>query len=663
MADSAADTAAGAGVPGWTASREQIVHALYEAAELEHNLMCTYLYAAFSLKSGVEEGLSEEEAEAVARWRRAIIDVAIEEMGHLTAVWNITSALGGQPRFGRGNFPLDFGLLPAGIVVKLAPFNADVLQHFIYLERPEGSDEQEGAGFDTRLFRRGIDAPRLTPMPLDYDTVGVFYMQLSDVLAEFAATHGESEAFCGDPALQLGPAEVDLGGAKPVICLKTARGAFDAIVSQGEGASEASETSHYCRFRMIRDEFAALTAKNPDFKPAWPAAVNPVLRRPPTPEGKVWLEDKDAAATVDLANSCYQLMLRLLAYSYGVRRPHPEKGIAVDIAIALMRAATLLGERAARLPAGPSNPGCNAGMSFTALRDAAAFVQGPAARRFFTERLAEFAEAAHALAAGGEKRTTAAARLLADLAKQAAQRFAIAAEAPAEEPKSKPAPHPIGDEATTKVDGIETVVGEGVTIEYEGKLCIHSRFCVTGAPRVFLANTPGAWIHPNAMDAEKLVAVAEACPSGAIRYRRNDSRPEETPPPVNLASIREGGPYAVRGDIRLDGKPAGFRLTLCRCGASKNKPFCDSSHHEVGFDATGEPHPADPNTDMLEVRDGPLEIMPQKDGPLLVRGNLEITAGTGKVVSRVQNARLCRCGQSQNKPFCDNSHVKAGFKS
>ncbi|MEP7211327.1 MAG: ferritin-like domain-containing protein, partial [Alphaproteobacteria bacterium] len=399
--------------PGWPASREQLLHALYEAAEIEHNLMCTYLYAAFSLKSGVEEGLTAEEAEATARWRRAVLDVAIDEMGHLAAVWNITSALGGQPRFGRGNFPLDFGLLPAGIVVKLAPFTADVLQHFIYLERPGDSPEPEGDGFTTRLFRRGSDAPRLTPMPLDYDTVGVFYHELSATLQRFSESHGESIAFIGDAGLQLGPAEIDLGGAKPVICLKTALQAFDAIVTEGEGASEANATSHFCTFRNIRDEFAALKAKNPDFVPAWPAAVNPVLRRPPTPEGKVWIEAPEAVATVDLANSSYQLMLRLLAYSYGVKRPHPEKAAAVDLAISLMRAATLLGERAARLPAGPSNPNCHAGMSFTALRDSAAFAQGEGARLFFVERLKEFAEVGARLAAGGDSRASAAAKLIA----------------------------------------------------------------------------------------------------------------------------------------------------------------------------------------------------------------------------------------------------------
>ena len=86
-------------------SREGLIHALYEAAELEHNLMCTYLYAAFSLKTDEADGLSKDEVAAVARWRRVILDVAVDEMGHLVAVWNITAALGGSPRFGRGNFP------------------------------------------------------------------------------------------------------------------------------------------------------------------------------------------------------------------------------------------------------------------------------------------------------------------------------------------------------------------------------------------------------------------------------------------------------------------------------------------------------------------------------------------------------------------------------
>jgi CDGSH-type Zn-finger protein/uncharacterized Fe-S cluster protein YjdI len=650
------------GIPDSGVSREQLIHALYEAAELEHNLMCTYLYAAFSLKSE-GEGLSAAELDAVTRWRKAIIDVAIDEMGHLAAVWNITAAVGGQPRFGSGNFPIDPGYLPAGIVVKLAPFNEEVLQHFIYLERPVDSDEREGHGFESlRGFQRSTGVNRLTPMGVDYDTVGVFYHKLGEGLRALSARVGESGAFSGDRTLQIGPAEIDLNGVKPVICLKTALQAFDLIVTQGEGASADVVDSHFRRFSAIREEFAKLKRQNPDFTPAWPAAVNPVLRRPPNPQGRVWLENEEAIATVDLANSCYQLMCRLLGYSYGVKSPHPEKGVAVDLAISLMRACALLGERAARLSAGPSNPSCNAGMSFTALRDASPFPQSEAARRFFVERLEEFASAAQALAQGGERRAQDAAKLLADLAKHAAAQFASAAEA-SSAPVAAPKPTAVGTEEISKANGIETVVGEKITIDFEGKKCIHARFCVTGAPKVFLANVEGPWIHPNAMDEEKLVAIAEACPSGAIKYRRSDGRPQEAPPPVNLATVREGGPYAVRGDIVLDGKRIGYRATLCRCGASKNKPFCDGSHHDINFNASGEPSPANAKTDMLEVRDGPLAIDPQTDGPLRVRGNLEITAGTGKVVARIKGAYLCRCGGSQNKPFCDGTHARIGFKS
>jgi len=181
-----------------TISRERLLHALYEAAELEHNLMCTYLYAAFSLRSGAGEGLSAAEAEAVERWRRTILNVATDEMGHLSAVWNITAALGGSPRFGRGNFPLDPGGLPAGVVVKLAPFNDAVLQHFIHLERPQGSPEPDGEGFAPDFFfKRGTRRPRLMPMGVDYDTVGAFYQTLSESLARFVADVGEPQPLSG----------------------------------------------------------------------------------------------------------------------------------------------------------------------------------------------------------------------------------------------------------------------------------------------------------------------------------------------------------------------------------------------------------------------------------------------------------------------------------
>jgi CDGSH-type Zn-finger protein/uncharacterized Fe-S cluster protein YjdI len=644
-------------------SREQLLHALYEAAELEHNLMCTYLYAAFSLKSGVDEGLSEHEAELLARWRREILAVAVDEMSHLVAVWNVTSALGGTPRFGRTNFPLDPGYLPASVVVRLAPFSENVLQHFIFLERPLGSEEPDGEGFaPERLFVRGTVGERLTPMGLEYSTVGEFYGALSGGLRAMAARIGEAATFCGEPALQLSSVEVDLAGARRVTCLKSALAAFDAIVQQGEGASEDLSDSHYSRFRAIRAELRDLKAANSGFAPSHAAANNPVLRRPPRPEGRVWIESEAAIAVVDLANAVYGLMLRLLGYAFSVPSPHPDKALAVDLAIGLMRAVTHLGEQAARMPAGPSNPNCNAGMSFTTLRDASPLPPGAAGRRFIVERSAELAAAAAALPIADNPRLVASERLIAQLADKAARQF-DSSNAPPAAPLPPVAPALTSPTAavTSATAGVESVEGQALTLHFEAKRCIHARFCVTGAPTVFLANVQGPWIHPDTIDVERLVAIAHECPSGAIRYQRKDDRPDESAPPVNLLAIRENGPYAVRGLLRLDGQASGFRATLCRCGASKNKPFCDGSHHEIGFVASGEP--ASGASDILPVRDGPLAIDPEADGPLRVRGNLEITSGTGRVAARLTSARLCRCGGSQTKPFCDGTHTKNGFRS
>jgi len=638
---------------------------LYEAAELEHTLMCTYLYAAFSLRNGEAEGLSASEAVAVAGWRRIILNVAVEEMSHLAAVWNITAALGGAPRFGRGNFPLDPGNLPAGIVVKLAPFSESVIQHFVHLERPATSHEPDGEGFALEThFTRGVDSERLTPMALDYETVGAFYETLGAKLKAFVTHLGENAAFSGDPLLQLSAAELALAGAKPVVCMKTALGAFATIVEQGEGAPEHSADSHYQKFLAIRSEYARLKAENPDFQPAFPAAHNPVLRPPMGRAGRVWIEHEEAAATVDLANTGYALMLRLLAHSYLIARPLPEKAVAVDLSMGLMRAVTLLAERAARLPAGPGSPGCNAGMSFTALRDAASLPPGASARRFFAERLAEMTAAADALSENGDQRVMNAARIIHDLAGRAQRDFAAAASIPPPAPPvSKPSPVslPLSPPAQTVVDGVEHIEGRELTLIYEGKKCIHSRFCVTGAPSVFLANVVGPWIHPDAMPVDALVEIAHVCPSAAIRYRRKDGKPDESAPPVNLLAIREAGPYALRGELSIAGQSGAFRATLCRCGASKNKPYCDGSHHDVNFAASGEPPTG--AADMLAVRNGPLSVEPLTDGPLQVRGNLEITSGTGRVVARVQQARLCRCGGSANKPFCDGTHTRIGFTS
>src|SRR5262249_18062139 len=151
--------------------------------------------------------------------------------------------------------------------------------------------------------------------------------------------------------------------------------------------------SHFNRFREMREEYRALLAKNPAFEPGHPAAVNPVLRRPPGIRGRVWIDDAETASIVDAANAAYQTMVRLLGYAYTVPSPCPAKRFAVQLGIDLMKVVSLLAESAARRPAGPSNPDSNAGMSFTALRDAAPLPHA-GARRYFPERLKELSSRA-----------------------------------------------------------------------------------------------------------------------------------------------------------------------------------------------------------------------------------------------------------------------------
>lgn len=207
----------------------------------------------------------------------------------------------------------------------------------------------------------------------------------------------------------------------------------------------------------------------------------------------------------------------------------------------------------------------------------------------------------------------------------------------------------------------EVVKGRDVTIRFEAKRCIHSRNCVLDHPEVFVPNVEGDWIYPDAASAETVLTIGLRCPSGAIRVSRNDgSVTSDTLPIVNTLRLRENGPYAIEAELTINGvAEKGVRATLCRCGASLNKPYCDGAHHNAGFVATGEPLSKD--ADPLAKRNGPVRVQGLPDGPLKIEGNLELVSGVGRTINKVTTTFLCRCGASQNKPYCDGSHKALGF--
>jgi CDGSH-type Zn-finger protein/uncharacterized Fe-S cluster protein YjdI len=634
--------------------REELIYLLCEAAEFEHAVMCTYLYAMWSLKRDASEDVAAEELAAIERWRLSLRQIAREEMLHLCLVNNMLAALGSAPHLWKPEFPVRPGRFPADVVMKLMPFSAAALDHFLYIERPEGVAIPDGKGFEHAHYHRAARADLLSPAAQDYVSQGRLYHGIINGFARLAETcGGEKRVFVGHADAQVGAAEFGLPGLFKVTNLETARRAIEEIVTQGEGAPAHSETSHYARFAEIKRELTHLKAARPAFEPARNVAANPTLAAE-APADLTPIADQTAAKVVDLGNAIYALMMRALAQ---VSSPAPlpaelRTGLAVG-STELMYALQMVGEAATKLPAGN---GTTAGLTFTLPRSAGQLVQS-CASQILSERTQELAEAAtalerHAPLSGVSERLAKLAKRFDTLHDRYEEHIALTVEATA-----RAKPQPIVEDKSGDPNIAHT---KDITVRFDTKRCIHSRHCVLEAPRVFRANTPGTWIHPEAATLEHLVRVAQNCPSGAITYDRHDGGPQERAPDVNVVRVRENGPYAVNAAVTLN-DAALTRATLCRCGQSKNKPFCDNSHIAAKFAATGEPETI--QSGPLEFRAGPLTIDPLPDGPLQIMGNVEICAGTGRTVTRAQNARLCRCGGSSTKPFCDGTHARIGFKS
>lgn len=129
--------------------------------------------------------------------------------------------------------------------------------------------------------------------------------------------------------------------------------------------------------------------------------------------------------------------------------------------------------------------------------------------------------------------------------------------------------------------------GEGIVITWEPAFCIHAQHCVRGLPGVFDRDRR-PWVDARAADAARIAEVIERCPSGALGYRRTDGGSQERPAAGIEVSSEPNGPLHLRGRIRIvdeEGRVIreALRVTLCRCGRSGNKPFCDRTHERIGW--------------------------------------------------------------------------------
>jgi rubrerythrin len=245
-------------------TREELINALTEAAELEHGLLCQYLFAAFSMKKHPTEGATWPQLELVRSWEAHILRVAREEMAHLGTVTNLLTAIGGAPQFRRPNFPQLSRYFPkpseggvGHVEFALEAFSARALERFIRFETPEEK---------LRLALRVI-----APDPVEYVTVGDLYGQIREAFE----TLDERELFIGPRAAQ----DTDDWSAnlklRNVVNRATAAEAINDIIEEGEAAPETLPTSHWATFVRISEELDNEVKQNPDFDPARPVA--PIL--------------------------------------------------------------------------------------------------------------------------------------------------------------------------------------------------------------------------------------------------------------------------------------------------------------------------------------------------------------------------------------------------
>jgi CDGSH-type Zn-finger protein/uncharacterized Fe-S cluster protein YjdI len=213
-------------------------------------------------------------------------------------------------------------------------------------------------------------------------------------------------------------------------------------------------------------------------------------------------------------------------------------------------------------------------------------------------------------------------------------------------------------------DKLQRYDGEKVDVVWDGKLCIHVGECGRARGELFVGGRK-PWCQPDLTDVADVGEVVERCPTGALYTLRKDGGSPEAAAVQNTVMVANNGPLYLRGELSIDGSNddmpgVKMRAALCRCGHSKNKPFCDNAHEDAKFCDRGS---VGTKGDGIDSQGGPLTVKRAKNGPLLLGGNFSIMAASGRVAWRGKKAALCRCGESKNKPFCDGAHAKAGFEA
>jgi len=417
-------------------TREELIYLLSRAAELEHGLACVYLYAAYSLKSNLDEGgLTVDQLVLAKTWKRKLASVAIEEMLHLAQVNNLLTAIGGAPNFRHTNFPMPVTAFPFGVKLTLEPFSLSTIERFVIFELPEEGVLQANLHAEyeklrdkviqeqvltiTEMHPRHFEAePELVerfgkeafkfqePFDIDYETVGEFYHKI----ASGFKTIPEDILFIGPKEAQANARFVDLSGKLISVTDKdSALQAIEMIVEQGEAPTHDHPDSHFQIFDGIRREYIEQHEKalptNERFDPVRKMASNPMTRFYDDSTGGTLILDEDTHSAADIFNMSYDTMLQML-FRFFAHTDESEEELEM-LSRATLRIMTTvirpMGEALAKMTLGdPRDLTLNAGPGFGYNRGIQLLPHKASAWILFSERLFALAKEATKLA---EKKT------------------------------------------------------------------------------------------------------------------------------------------------------------------------------------------------------------------------------------------------------------------
>lgn len=362
-------------------THEELLIALAEAAELEHSLICQYLYCAYSLKTDqARDGITAVDAATFGKWREKILTVAHQEMGHLGTVWNLTALIGGAAHVSRANFPQPSGrYYPPKIDFALTPFGEEALKRFIEFERPE----------EAQLAL----AP---PDPLIYKRVGDLYRQIRNAVA----TLPEDQLLVDPAATEDQTSWSNNVTLKTAVTRQEALDAIDFIIAQGEGSPGSPAGSHFDRFKTLLSELVAHRAAG-GVEPARRVVSNPITARHRDAVDGTMLRDPIAIRAVASFNLIYRCLLDGLRHYYSAGAESNEQHEQLKSACyrlmhnCLAPLAILL----TRLPAGLDDPQLRAGPSFELYGDEMLTARPAIVWHLLTARLTTVRDELTALAA------------------------------------------------------------------------------------------------------------------------------------------------------------------------------------------------------------------------------------------------------------------------